>query len=317
MLFPLLLAAAIMWWMYRNVAWTDIKSALMGDMRWSWMLWSMPFGMLAQMLRATRWRQSLRAMGERPRVSTAVHAVFVSYASSLVVPRVGEVLRCGILKRWDGVGFTGSVGTVVCERMVDMLIILILTFVTVVSQIPVFASFMSRTGMSVTSMLKGFTTTGYVVTSVCLLVILLLALFLCHYLRLLSRTRGMWRQLVEGILSVRQVKNRWLFVARSLGIWLCYYLHFYLTFLCFDFTEGLGPVCALVAFIVGSFAVLVPTPNGAGSWHFAVKTVLVLYGVAGTDAAMFVLIVHTLQTMLVALLGLWAVIALTLTGKRS
>ena len=90
----------------------------------------------------------------------------------------------------------------------------------------------------------------------------------------------------------------------SVGIWVSYFLHFYLTFYCFDFTAELGPIVALVAFVVGTFAVIVPTPNGAGPWHFAVKTVLMLYGVDGNNGAMFVLIVHSLQTMLVAVLGL-------------
>ena len=70
-----------------------------------------------------------------------------------------------------------------------------------------------------------------------------------------------------------------------------------------------------MAFVVGTYAVLVPTPNGAGSWHFAVKTVLVLYGVGQTEAAVFVLIVHTLQTLLVAVLGLWSMMALSLRRK--
>ena len=67
---------------------------------------------------------------------------------------------------------------------------------------------------------------------------------------------------------------------------------------------------ALVAFVVGCFAVLVPTPNGAGPWHFAVKTVLLLYGVQAQDGVMFVLTVHTLQTLLVLVLGLYAIVRL-------
>ena len=76
-------------------------------------------------------------------------------------------------------------------------------------------------------------------------------------------------------------------------------------------------MCAMVTFIVGSIAVLVPTPNGAGSWHFAVKTMLILYGVADTDALYFVLIVHTLQTLLVALLGIYAWISIGLTQNMT
>ena len=123
-----------------------------------------------------------------------------------------------------------------------------------------------------------------------------------------DRGRETLRGLVDGLMSIRDVRNKWLFWAYSLGIWVSYFLHFYLTFYCFSYTEHLGPMAALVAFVVGTFAVIVPTPNGAGPWHFAVKTVLMLYGVDGNDGAMFVLIVHTLQTALVALLGIWAAV---------
>lgn len=74
--------------------------------------------------------------------------------------------------------------------------------------------------------------------------------------------------------------------------------------------------CAMVTFIVGSIAVIVPTPNGAGPWHFAVKTMLILYGVGSNDALYFVLIVHTVQTMLVIILGIIAWLTLAFTKKR-
>ena len=96
-----------------------------------------------------------------------------------------------------------------------------------------------------------------------------------------------------------------------------YFLHYYLTFFCFSATSSLSLSCALVTFIVGSIAVIVPTPNGAGPWHFAVKTMLILYGVGETDALYFVLIVHTVQTFLVILLGLYAWIALAFTKRRT
>lgn len=112
------------------------------------------------------------------------------------------------------------------------------------------------------------------------------------------------------------MRHVWLFVAMTLGIWLCYFLHYYLTFFCFDFTRHLGLGCALVTFIVGSIAVIVPTPNGAGPWHFAVKTMLILYGVQDNEALYFVLIVHTVQTLLVALLGVWAWIRLGFVERK-
>ena len=259
-----------------------------------------------------RWRQMLAPTGERPRLSTCIHAVFLSYASSLVVPRVGEVLRCGVLRRYDGTNFSRSVGTVVTERIVDTVLILALSFLTFLTQIPVFLTFFRRTGVSLGGVLDSFTPTGYLVTAACGVLAVLGFVLLAQRFRFFSHTKAVLTDLSEGLLSVRDVEQPLLFVLYSLGIWLSYYLHFYLTFFCFDFTAGLGPLSALVAFVVGTFAVLVPTPNGAGSWHFAVKTVLVLYGVQQTAAALFVLIVHTLQTLLVALLGIWSGAALAL-----
>ncbi len=312
---PLAFAVGILWWMYRGIRWEELHDALSHQMSWTWMLLSMPFGVLAQVLRGMRWRQLLAPTGERPRLSTCIHAVFLSYASSLVVPRVGEVLRCGVLRRYDGTNFSRSVGTVVTERIVDTVLILALSFLTFLTQIPVFLTFFRRTGVSLGGMLDSFTPTGYLVTAACGVLAVLGIVLLGRRFRFFSHSKAVLTDLSEGLLSVRDVRQPLLFTLYSLGIWLCYYLHFYLTFFCFDFTAGLGPLSALVAFVVGTFAVLVPTPNGAGSWHFAVKTVLVLYGVEQTAGALFVLIVHTLQTLLVALLGLWSVAALALRKK--
>ena len=85
---------------------------------------------------------------------------------------------------------------------------------------------------------------------------------------------------MAGIASLRRVRPLGAYLLYSIGIWAGYYLHFYLAFFAFPATASVDPAAALLAFCIGSFAVLVPTPNGAGPWHFAVKTVLVLYGLA-------------------------------------
>jgi hypothetical protein len=302
--------------MYRGIRWEELEDAFSQKMSWMWMLLSMPFGVLAQVLRAMRWRQALAPVGERPRLSTCIHAIFLSYASSLVVPRVGEMLRCGVLRRYEGTNFSCCIGTVVTERVIDMVLILALSFLTFLTQIPVFLTFFQRTGVSLGSVLGTFSPMGYLVTAVCGLLALLCILLLARRFHIFSHTKSVISDLKNGLLSVRQIEQPFLFVLYSVGIWVSYFLHFYLTFFCFDFTEGLGLIASLVAFVVGTFAVLVPTPNGAGSWHFAVKTVLVLYGVDQTMGALFVLIVHTLQTVLVVLLGVWSAVALALRKTR-
>ena len=314
---PLIIGGAILWWMYRGFDWDTLQRAMTSEMNWTWMWLSFPFGILAQVFRALRWRQVLRPLGERPRLHTSVNAIFLSYASSLVVPRMGEVLRCGVLKRYDGVSFSRGVGTVVTERVVDMVMIAVLSLVVFVLQIPVFAAFIERTGVSLSGFLGQFTTTGWLVTIACVALIALTAFVLLRRWKLFTRTRSVMTDLKDGLLSIRKVDGMGIFLFNSLAIWVCYFLHFYLTFFCFKSTEGLGVDVALVAFVVGTFAVLVPTPNGAGPWHFAVKTVLMLYGVAGDEGALFALIVHAVQTLLVAVLGIYAVGALAVTKPRN
>lgn len=302
--------------MYRGFRWDDVRQAFASDMSWSWMLLSFPFGIMAQVFRALRWKQALTPLGEKPRLHTCINAVFISYASSLIVPRVGEMLRCGILRRWEGTNFSKGIGTVVTERMIDSTLVISLALITAACQIPIFIKFFSQTGVSLQGFLGTFTTTGWLVTLLCGTLILCTVVLLVWRLNFFSRTRAVLTDLKDGLLSVRHVKSPSLFLFNSVGIWVCYYLHFYLTFYCFQYTAHLGAMAALVAFVVGCFAVLVPTPNGAGPWHFAVKTVLVLYGVSQTEGAMFVLVVHTIQTLLVVGLGLYGVAALSLTKKK-
>ena len=314
---PVLIAAAIMWWMYRRIDWNQILEAMESRRCWTWILLSMPFGVSAQVFRALRWKQVLNPLGYKPRTGVLINSIFLSYGSSLAIPRSGEVLRCGVVKKYDGVDFSKLVGSVVTERVIDMAMVALFSLVTLLLQIPVFMQFMDRTGLSLGSIMAGFTTTGYLVTLLSGMLAAGMAVVLMRRVHLFGKLTSKFRGFAAGLTSVRNVSSPFLFLAYSVGIWLSYYLHFYVAFQCFDYTADLGLMCALVAFVAGCFAVLVPTPNGAGPWHFAVKTVLVLYGVAGNDAAIFAFVVHTLQTLLVALLGLWSLAALGRTKINS
>ena len=312
-LLPLLLGGAILYWMYRDSDFGQIKYALLHEMDWTWMLLSLPFGITAQMCRGFRWRQALAPLGEHARLSTSVNAIFMSYAASLVIPRMGEFLRCGVLKRYDNVTFAKSLGTVVTERAVDSVVVLLITLITFLLQIPVFHHFFNTTGTRIDVILGRFTTTGYIVTFICLLAALVLIAILVRKMDIGHKVKDTASNLWQGIISIRNVDNIPLYLAHTIGIWLSYFIHFYLTFFCFSETQSLGVGCALVAFVVGCIAVIVPTPNGAGPWHFSVKTMLILYGVTSDMALMFVLIVHFIQTMLVVVLGIMAWVALALT----
>ena len=314
-IFPILLGGLILYWMYRGEDFGRIRHVLTDEMNWTWMLLSFPFGILAQMFRGWRWKQALEPIDEHPRTSTSIYAVFLSYAVSLIIPRIGEFTRCGILKRYDGVSFSKALGTVVTERAIDSLVVGGVTGLTLLFQLSVFGTFFDQTGTNLDTILQKFSLTGWLVTAVCVIAILILLHVLFASLNIYSKVKATIGGIWQGIISLKGVKNLPLFVFFTLGIWVSYFLHYYLTFFCFDFTEHLGLACALVTFVVGSIAVIVPTPNGAGPWHFAVKTMLILYGVVDEHALYFVLIVHTIQTMLVIALGIYAWAALSFTKR--
>lgn len=317
----IMLGVAILYWMYRDFDFRMVQQTLLHEMNWWWMLASFPFGILAQMFRGWRWKQALEPLREHPRTSTAIYSIFISYAASLLVPRIGEFTRCGILSRYEGTSFSKALGTVVTERAVDSLIVLLMTTIVFLCQLPVFISFFNKTGTRLDEFLGMFSLTGYIVTLLCALMAFMSLYIFRKKLASLTRGKGYdkikstLQGICDGIMSLRNISNIPLFIIYSLAIWLSYFLHYYLTFFCFAETSSLGLTCAAVTFIVGSIAVLVPTPNGAGSWHFAVKTMLILYGVADPAALLFVLIVHTVQTMLVVFLGIYGMTALSLKNK--
>ena len=308
---PFVLGGSILWWMYRNTDFQEIENTVLYKMDWGWMLFSLVFGVTAQLFRGIRWRQTLEPIGEKPRWSDCIHAVFISYASSLIIPRSGEFARCVILAKYDNVSFTKALGTVVTERVIDSLLILVITAAVILSQFPVFNTFFDHTGTNLEQTLRGFTATGYIVTAICLVITIGFIWLILKKFTLMTKLKAIVANIKEGVLSLKDVKNKWLFTFYTIAIWASYFLHYWLTFKCFDFTEELGFTAAIVSFIVGSISVIVPTPNGAGPWHFAVKTILVLYGVASANAEAFALIVHTIQTALVPLLGIFSIAALS------
>ena len=307
---PLLLGGAILYWMYRGFDFEHVRQVVLHEMDWTWMLLSFPFGILAQALRGWRWCLSLQPVVGAVRPTVAVNSIFLSYAASLVVPRVGEFTRCAVLKRWEGVSFTKALGTVVTERIVDLVLMLLIVGATLLFEMSTFGTFFRQTGTSLSSILSGFSWAGWLVTGICVVAMAILLHILLRHLSFYSKMKTTLSDIWQGVVSLKNVRRLPLFALMTVGIWLCYFLHYYLTFFCFDFTRHLGLACAMVTFVVGSIAVIVPTQNGAGPWHFAVKTMLILYGVADEQALYFVLIVHTVQTLLVIALGVYAWLSL-------
>ncbi|MCD8309852.1 MAG: flippase-like domain-containing protein [Prevotellaceae bacterium] len=314
-LLPLLLGAFIFYLVYRDFDFARAKSTLLHGTRWGWMVLSLAFGVLSHLIRGWRWRQTLQPMGAYPKRSDCVDAIFLSYAANLVLPRLGEISRCTVLARYDGISFAKLFGTVVTERLVDAVCVVLISGITFLLQMPLFLRFFQETGTKIPSLVHLFTSPWFYVSLFMVVGFVWLLYHLSRMLSLYEKVKGVARAVWEGILSLRGVRDLPLFLFYTVAMWLCYFLHFYLTLFCFDFSYHLGLLAALVMFVGGTFAVLVPTPNGAGSWHFAVITMMMLYGVNATDAGIFALIVHAIQTLLIIVLGVYGWVHLVISNK--
>ena len=313
--FPLILGAFILFWVYRDFNFQRVGEVLSGGVDYRWMLLSLLFGVLANLFRGLRWKLALAPLNEYPKTANCVYAIFISYASNLVIPRVGEVTRCGVLSKYDGVSFSKSLGTVVSERMIDTLCVGLITGLVLLSQMPVFANFFAETGTNVGRYAEILTSGHFYLIILCTLAVFALVFFLVRNIALFAKVKGILKNVWQGIIALKDIRPIPIYILYTIGIWVCYFLEFYLAFYAFSFSAHLGVSAGLVMFVVGTLAVIVPTPNGAGPWHFAVMTMMMLYGVGKEYAGIFALLVHGIQTFLLILLGIYGLSALPFTNK--
>ena len=304
-LFPLLLGAFILYIIYDDFNFSQIWVSLK-EMDMFWLTVTTIFIILSHVIRGLRWKLALEPLGLYPESSVSINSIFVSYAANLVVPRVGEVSRCVILEQYNRIPFAQSLGTLVTERLIDTLVVALMTTVAVALQWPVFMEFINKAGI----VTPGDNIGGWIVIILSAAAISIMLYVFLRKMAFWKKIRSFITRFSEGLLSLTKMKNGWLFIIETLAIWFCYFMQFYLCFFYFSFTENLSFLAGLLLFVAGSIAVVVPTPNGAGPWHFAVISIMTLYGVSETDASVFALIVHSTQTLLVAVLGLYGIAAL-------
>lgn len=306
---PIMLGVLILYMIYADFDFSRLWNDLSG-MNLFWFAASTFFGIMSHVLRGWRWKLTLAPLGYRPLGRVCVYSVFIAYAANLVVPRIGEVSRCVVLEQNDKVPFAQSLGTLVTERLIDTCMVLAITISAVVLQWPVFCAYLEQAGFMVSGGGVLASMGGWLVIFLSLAAVLVLIFFIVRKMNFWKKIRSFIVQFAEGLLSLKRMSNGWLFVAETFGIWFCYFMQFYLCFYCFRFSSGLPLLAGLLLFVAGSIAVVVPTPNGAGPWHFAIISIMLLYGVDSTDAEAFALIVHSTQTLLVAVLGIYALVML-------
>lgn len=313
---PLAFGCLLLWYLYSKMDLNEIWEVIRKGVRYDIILFSLLFGLGANIMRGLRWGLLIRSLGDKVRTHNVVYAVLGNYAVNLVLPRVGEVWRCGMITKYDKIPFTRLLGTLLIDRVSDTVMVGLITCSIILFNFGFFQDFFAKNP----SLLEGFQSMFnsiwiYIIGVSFIIGIWFVFTYMSNF-TLVKKAKSMLQNIWEGMKSVWLMKQKGLFLIQTLLIWIGYFFYFYITFFAFDFTQDLGIVVGLIAFTMGSIAVAVPVQGGIGPWHFMVIATLVCFGVKETDAAAFALVVHTVQTIWLGLTGLVGVIALPIINRK-
>ncbi len=312
---PLVFGCLLLWFLYREMDITEIWRVVKEGVRYDIILFSLLFGLGANVVRGLRWGLLISSLGERFKISNAVNAVLGNYAVNLVLPRVGEVWRCGMVAKYDKISFTKLLGTLLIDRVSDTIMVGMITLMIFIFNFDFFISFFAKNP----ALLNGFRSMLNSMWIYAVGIIFIAGIwFIFRYMSnftLVQKAKGMLRNVWAGMKSVWLMDRKGLFLLETLMIWAGYFCYFYITFYAFDFTRDLGISVGLIAFTMSSIGVAVPVQGGIGPWHFMVIATLVCFGVNENDAAAFALVVHTVQTVWTGLCGLFGIVALPFTNR--
>lgn len=291
-------------WAYLKHTW---ESASKG-----WLLAMAAISMISHLIRAERWRMLMEPAGYHPRLSNSFLSLMVGYLVNLVIPRGGEVSRCYNLYKLDKTPVETSFGTVVVERIVDMICLLVLIAICFFIETEKLMAFIDTLPFSASGNSK-FLLLIYLGLG-CAVLFLLGWLILKRNKKLYDVVLKFWTGFKSGLLTIFQLKNKGLFIFYSLLIWILYFVMSYTVLMAFPSTSELGLRAVLSLFAIGSIAMAAPLPGGTGAYHVLVPQGLVfLYSLPLSDAIAFTFIFHGWQTFIMIVAG---AVSLLITSYR-
>jgi hypothetical protein len=208
------------------------------------------------------------------------------------------------------------VGTVVLERLIDVLMLLVLLAIVVLTQFGQVLEFLNNNPEVNEKLQKVIYSPVLIGGLLLFLAVLWISRHKIRESSLMQKAMGFVGQFVEGFRSIGKMKKKGLFIFHSVFIWVLYYLMMYVIFFSFGFTSHLGLLAGLTVFVLGSFGMVAPVQGGIGAWHFMVIEGLALYGVDKADGKVFALLAHGTSTVMLIVLGLIGLIALPFVNER-
>ena len=308
-LFFLAIGVLLLWLSFRKLdldeIWIDIQEA-----EYSWLVIALFFAILSHIIRALRWNLLINSLGYKTRLSSTFFAVMIGYLANTAVPRMGEFVRCGVLSKKEKIPFNSLFGTVISERLFDMISLLVIIFLVIVFQMEVVGDLLQRMFMPILDAVFSnvWNITFFMVGTLVFLLLFIWIVWkskewvksLSFYQKLHDFLIGLW----EGIISIGKMRQKALFLLYTVAIWSFYGIMVYMPVLMLSETSHLTFIDGLTILAIGSLGIVAPVPGGIGAYHFIVKAILVeLYGIEPNAAGSFAAITHAGQTLLNVVIG--------------
>ncbi|MBI4947632.1 MAG: flippase-like domain-containing protein [Bacteroidetes bacterium] len=317
------LGAFLIWLAVKDLTEDDkmqIEKSL-SEANYVWIALSMAAGILAHISRAIRWKMLLAPLGFVPKLNNTFYAVMVGYLGNLAFPRLGEVLRCGILKRYEKIPLPQSFGTVITERVIDVFILFCLFIVSTWLEYERIKTYLTENIIHPMK-LKFHSLFENKMMLFLLLGIFIVALLAIFIFRkkifqnpIVQKIRTILLNFLEGIRSVAKVNNLFLFVFHSLFIWSMYFMSLYICVFTFNETKSMTVSDCLVIMTFGSLGVIA-TPGGIGAYQWIVLQIMLLWGYSTAMGVAFGWVAWLAQTAVVLLVGLLSFGLLAINNKE-
>jgi glycosyltransferase 2 family protein len=317
---PLSCGAFLIWFIYKDISeenrtiiWKSFREA-----NYYWIGLSFLIGALSHLSRALRWLQLVKPLGYSPNPENSFFAVMVGYLANMAFPRLGEVSRCAVLSRYENIPLEKGFGTVMAERVLDMLILLCLFAIVVVSQIKILWTFVSIQILSpVTAKINDLPSVKLILGmilagGVCLAILFLFKKIMKPFYQ---KLRALLKGFGEGFTAIMKVENKLIFIFHTLFIWLMYFLMLYVCFYSLPETSNVPIAGVLACFVLGSIGI-VAVQGGIGAYQFIVTQTLLLYGISEPIGFALGWIAWTGQAVMILILGFLSLLLLPLFNKK-
>ncbi|MDR3268268.1 MAG: flippase-like domain-containing protein [Tannerella sp.] len=302
---PLALGIVILYFLYSKTDFNELWGQII-ETNWLVLTGSLIFGLSGNVIRGLRWDLLIKPLGYHPRKSNLIYAVLGNYAVNFALPRVGEIWRCGVVAREEKISITKLIGTLLVDRLFDMVMVALFALFAFLLNAKVF--YMNRHEFN----LPGFLVSPWLYAAILLSVvacILVLIFFKNNFV--VKKIKHFFVSVWNDLVLIRQMRDKGRFVLYTLGIWISYFFYFYITLYAFEFTSGLGFAAGLFVFALSSISMGIPSNGGLGPWQATVVFGLCAFKVDMIQATAYATVVFAFQSVWVVLCGLFGIAMLT------